>query len=121
MLLYYSQVNGCFYAGKRQLGVGYSGIGEKLNNKDDEAVIGGPIPRGRYFVSNPVDHPHLGPLSFPLSPIEHNAHGRLGFYIHGPHQHDHHDSSHGCIVLQYGVRQILADRVQGGEHELIVF
>ena len=56
-------------------------------------VHGGPIPPGKYAVSTPAHHPHLG-LSARLVHPHLKPAGRDGFYIHGRGPH----GSDGCIV-----------------------
>jgi hypothetical protein len=54
---------------------------------------GGPIPPGKYTISKPSHHPHLG-LSAQLTHPGWKPMGRDGFYIHGRGPH----GSDGCIV-----------------------
>jgi hypothetical protein len=56
-------------------------------------VHGGPLPPGKYIVSKPGHHPHLG-LSAKLAHPHFHPMGRDGFYIHGQGPH----GSDGCIV-----------------------
>lgn len=79
--------------------VGYSGrIGRCRNNPSCEGLMGvGPIPAGNYHIGRPYHSPRVGPLTFPLVPIDHDAHGRSAFRIHGDSRDG--DASRGCIVL----------------------
>jgi hypothetical protein len=94
----------------RFVGTGYSGAGRKLadgrNNGKLEAEVGkGPIPRGLWRIGPSRTHPQLGPIAMPLTPVEHDAHGRSGFYIHGDNTAG--DASHGCVILGRAFRQII--------------
>lgn len=85
-------------------GEGYSGHGEGRNNPEMETVHDlGPIPRGLWRIGDPVNHPRMGPLTFPLIPIGHDAHGRTGFFIHGNNAAN--DASHGCPILDHEIRE----------------
>jgi hypothetical protein len=76
---------------------------------------GGPIPAGRYRISTPARHPHLG-LAARLDPYdadqERHMYGRDGFYIHGRGRH----GSDGCIVPLERFQEIMAalTRDRGG-------
>lgn len=95
---------------------GYSGFGEDKNNPDSEAKPGlGPIPRGKWRIGPAHDHPHLGPCVMNLFPVDHDAHGRTAFRIHGDNVT--HDASHGCIILGPDIRHLIRD---SGDAELYV-
>lgn len=77
---------------------GYSGTGEGRNNPDLEARRSlGPIPVGKWTIHPPHRSPNTGPYTMALTPLEHDAHGRSLFRIHG--DNSTHTASHGCIIL----------------------
>lgn len=99
---------------------GYSGHGGGLNNPDMEEVPSvGPIPRGDWSIDlTPLGLDHgLGPLALPLLPVNHGAHGRSAFRIHGDNSSDDRSASHGCIILPRSVRQAIID--SGVTHLLV--
>ena len=82
------------------------------NNPDAISVKGiGPLPPGFYLIGDPVDHPHVGKLAFPLFPYATNKmYGRSGFFIHGPNLKDIKHSSDGCMCfLRYDREKISVD------------
>lgn len=103
--LIYSQRSGAF-GGPGISATGYSGHDAGVNNPDMQEVHGvGPIPRGKWKIGKPENHPHLGPLAIPLTPCEGtDAFGRSGFFIHGDNQQMNRTASHGCIILSHDVR-----------------
>ena len=83
----------------------YSGHGKGVNNPTMEAVRSvGPIPKGLYAVGKIQDTPNLGPRAFPLLPVEHNALGRSGFWVHGDNTKGNRSGSHGCIIASRATR-----------------
>lgn len=116
----YQQSTGKLSNGSGLTGVGYSGRGETgLNNPAAEDLVAvGPIRRGLYKIGPWEDeHPHLGPIVAPLTPIAHDTHGRSGFFIHGDNAEMNHTASDGCIILNRLLR--LAMR-SSGDSELMV-
>lgn len=96
------------------LATGYSGSqagGGKNNPHAQDQHDIGPIPRGRYAIGQPVDHPTA--LSLPLTPDPANImFGRDAFFIHGDAVAAPGTASHGCIILEKHARQTIdADRV----------
>src|SRR5271157_856860 len=81
--------------------------------KSPTHVHGGPLPPGKYVVSTPAQHPHLG-LSARLDHPLFRPMGRDGFYIHarGPHGSD------GCIVpldrTQFSILMAALSKSRGG-------
>lgn len=97
---------------------GYSGHGGGLNTPALEAWHDtGPIPQGQWHIGPAHDTPDKGPIVMALTPVGHNAYGRAGFLIHGAHPNDHHDSSHGCIILPRPAREYIS---QSGDTDLEV-
>lgn len=105
---------------------GYAGKGRGRNEPDLEYLHRiGPLPKGKYAVRGPADHPRLGRFVFRLDRIDDGpTFGRGGFYIHGDSRSDPGEASEGCIVLDrdardavayYGVREVwvFASRLRG--------
>lgn len=90
-----------------QIGVGYSGHGEGLNNGAMEAVAGiGPIPVGKWkIVRWDAQHGHLGPVVGILEPVGFDPHGRSLFRVHGDSAALNHMASDGCIIASKIVRE----------------
>lgn len=90
-------------------------VGVKTADGCSGHTHGGPIPPGRYRISPPRRHPHLG-LSCQLDPYDSEQAaamlGRDGFYIHGRGPH----GSDGCIVPLERFQELMAaiERDRGG-------
>lgn len=99
---------------------GYSGrAGPARNNPAWERVVAqGPIPAGRWQMGAPYHSNRVGPLAIPLAPVDHDAHGRSGFRIHGDNRVG--DASSGCIVLPRFARECIADALERGMRYLYV-
>jgi RHS repeat-associated protein len=91
------------------VGSGYSGYGPGLNNPAMQNVQNiGPLPQGDYTIGPQQDNGSLR-QSMRLTPNPSNQmFNRWGFLIHGPHDHDNHDSSNGCPVLNKSIRDKIA-------------
>ncbi len=115
----YHQRTGALLRDGVSCGTGYSGHGAGLNNPQRESEHGaGPIPRGRWRIGAFGDgHRDLGPLVASLTPVDHDAHGRSAFFIHGDNAASNHSASHGCIVLARSLRRLIAD---SADHDLWV-
>lgn len=97
---------------------GYSGHGEHKNKPDDEAYTGlGPIPRGKWRITELYDSQRVGPYALKLAPVGHDAHGRSAFRIHGDSIKQPGTASHGCIILRRVAREEIW---QSGDHDLEV-
>lgn len=108
----YNQLTGELIRNGQVVGTGYSGSRANggLNNPAMEHLRDvGPIPTGRWQIGSPFNHEKKGPLTMPLTPIGHAAHGRTGFLIHGDSLSNPGNASEGCIVLPPEVRETLAD------------
>lgn len=103
----YVQTTGEFFDGaENHVATGYSGHGRGRNNPVYQAEKNvGPIPAGFYSIGDPRDGGHMGPYVLPLSPINHDACGRSGFFIHGDDLA--HDASEGCIILGPTTRRLI--------------
>ena len=105
----YQQSTGLYEVRPDLRALGYSGHGEGLNNPALEADAGvGPIPAGVWRIGPARTHPRLGPCVMALSPVEHDAHGRSAFFIHGDNAAGDHGASHGCVILAHSVREAIA-------------
>src|SRR5947208_2578989 len=84
-----------------QIGIGYSGNGEGLNNPQMQSVARrGPLPQGDYEIGAMINDAKLGNLAMPLTPLTmQNMFGRSGFFIHGDNMAMNYSASEGCIIL----------------------
>jgi hypothetical protein len=99
----YNQKTGELRHNGKKVAKGYSGAGEGRNNPGKEGVENvGPIPAGEYKIGAGHHHTKLGPQVMNLDPVGHDALGRTAFRIHG--DNIGHDASHGCIIINRGVR-----------------
>lgn len=104
----YQQSTGLIWYENLVLARGYSGyLGHKNNPDAQHAVNSGPIPRGLWQIFEPYDSKSVGPLAFPLSPVNHNAESRTYFRIHGDSKSRPGDASRGCIILPRKTREFL--------------
>jgi len=107
MFRYQQSPPAMFRDGKRLVDfVLYSGHAEGLDNPAMEAVrMIGPIPRGRWRIVQWDDHHgRLGPIVAILEPVDHDAHGRTAFRIHGDTMLANFTASDGCIVADHNLR-----------------
>lgn len=91
-------------------GKGYSGHGAGLNNPDMQQIRNtGPLPVGLYVIGHSIDHPMLGPVAVPLSPVAGNQmFGRSHFYMHGDNSTHDQSASLGCIIQGRPAREEVA-------------
>ena len=102
----YQQRTGIVEHDGEYIATGYSGMDEGKNNPDLEHVSSvGPIPRGRYVISQPQDTEHRGPCVMRLIPDGEAPYGRSGFEIHGDSIKAPGSASTGCIILPRVVRE----------------
>lgn len=115
----YDQKTGHISLDGVQIGTGYSGHGVGLNNPALETMANiGPIPRGEWRIWRWDDHHgDKGPQVADLIPIDHDAHRRDDFLIHGDNADMNHTASHGCIIAPRAIRDELR---QSGETRLVV-
>jgi hypothetical protein len=107
--LVYAQTTGKLTLNGKELGIGYAGRGEGLNNPDKEAVRNvGPIPAGSYTLGKPRVYKGMKNC-FDLLPDGHKALGRSGFLIHGDNKKMDHSASEGCIILAEPIRQQIVE------------
>jgi hypothetical protein len=88
---------------------GYSGAGRGRNNPSLQAAAGiGPIPQGRWRITDRHDSPNTGPYTLTLAPEPGTAtFGRSAFRIHGDSIAHPGTASHGCIILPRAVRDTI--------------
>jgi hypothetical protein len=93
------------------IATGYAGHGNGVNNPAMQNVPDvGPLPQGKYTISEASTQPRLGPHAMHLMPDPNDEEiGRSGFYIHGDNSKGNHSASLGCIVLAHDVRQMLSE------------
>jgi len=118
----YHQGNGALYRcgedGNTYLGLGYSGHGEGVNNgADEENPDVGPIPKGVYDIGPAFTHPAAGPVVMRLTPTEGtDVHGRSGFLMHGDTASRDRTASHGCVIMDRPIREVVAAAVPARLH-----
>jgi hypothetical protein len=119
MVWTYKQTGGELDLDGAEVGAGYSGHGDGLNNPEMQNVRNvGPIPQGTWTIGSPVDPPdHLGPLAMPLTHVSGDEFGRDDFFIHGDNAAGNHSASDGCIIMSHTIRQQIAD---SDDHDLQV-
>lgn len=87
---------------------GYSGHGRGKNNPALQAAVGvGPIPTGRWRITERYDSANVGPYALKLEPVGHGALGRSAFRIHGDSIRSPGTASHGCIILPRNIRELI--------------
>lgn len=98
---------------------GYSGNGLGKNNHGMQGIRQvGPIPCGLWTIGAPYDSKNVGPFALKLTPKEGTeTFGRSDFRIHGDSIKEPGTASHGCIILQRLVRQLIWD---SGDRDLQV-
>lgn len=122
----YVQRTGELWHSGVRVAIGYAGAddgdgltepGEGRNLPGAEAISNvGPLPTGRYIIGPVHDHPVMGSRVMYLDPHPDNImYGRSGFFIHGGNPDG--SSSHGCIVLGRGAREMIATST---DRELVV-
>lgn len=115
----YHQASGILENNGITVGKGYSGHGDHVNCPESQDLLClGPIPRGKYMISDSFDHPDKGPLCMRLKPDPaNNMHGRSGFLIHGDSIRHPGTASEGCIILSRNIRLLIS---MSRDHDLEV-
>lgn len=98
------------------------------NNPDDQEIANiGPIPRGRYRISDIDHHSSKGRLVLDLDPLPKsasypgtNTFHRSNFRIHGANPLFPNDSSEGCIVIALDARNKINDIVSKKKDRLLI-
>ena len=114
----YSQSKGTISHDGQKVGMGYSGVGQGLNNPEMQSVKNiGPIPIGEYLIG--PGHPSgKGPITMNLIPSpKTNTFGRYLFRIHGDNRSLNHSASEGCIITGPDTRSLING---SGDHILRV-
>ncbi|VAW44452.1 hypothetical protein MNBD_GAMMA04-1331 [hydrothermal vent metagenome] len=102
----YKQSSGELWRNGHKVSQGYSGKGSGKNNAAMEELVNtGPIPTGKYRIEFPRDSANTGPYVLPLFPVEHSAHGRTHFQIHGDSIKSPGTASSGCIIMPRSIRE----------------
>jgi len=107
--LVYAQKTGVLTLDGKEIGKGYAGRGEGLNNPAKEGTRNvGPVPAGAWVLSKPRTYKTM-PNCFDLTPSGHKALGRTEFLIHGDNKAKNQTASEGCIILAADIRKKIAD------------
>ena len=106
----YKQSTGEMSLNGEVFAIGYSGKGIGKNNPVMQYEKGiGPVPEGKYNLSEAFYHPHKGPVCIRLHPVSQaQMHGRSGFLIHGDSRAHPGEASEGCIILNKTTRLAIA-------------
>lgn len=104
----YDQSSGDLEHNGEFVGTGYSGAGRLLHEGRNNPAMEhlrekGPIPAGKWSIGAARTSAKTGPVCMDLTPVDHNAHGRSAFQIHGNNKAD--NASTGCIILARGIRE----------------
>lgn len=88
---------------------GYSGaVGFKDNPENECLKDKGPIPRGKYTIGKPFNHPKTKAYTMRLTPSSsNNMCGRDAFMIHGDSTKKPGTASNGCIILPLSIRKLI--------------
>lgn len=99
--------------------IGYSGNGEGKNDPLlQELRDTGPIPRGKWIITEVYDSERVGPFALKLEPAPGTkTFGRSAFRIHGDSIAHPGEASDGCIVVPRTARKRVWD---SGDRELLV-
>lgn len=109
----WDQSAGKLYRDGAFVSAGYSGKARGKNNPAMQGIQGfGPIPRGRWKITQRYDSPNVGPYALRLEAVDarpgddrHEGTGRGAFRIHGDSARAPGTASQGCIILPRTVRQ----------------
>jgi RHS repeat-associated protein len=91
---------------RTNIGTGYSGNGQGLNNPDMQQVpYVGPLPRGTWEIGPEYYNINTGPATMNLTPSEGTeTFGRDLFRIHGDNPNHDQSASEGCLIFPPNVR-----------------
>jgi hypothetical protein len=108
----YDQSNGALSRDGVSFGSGYSGKGRGKHNPSLQGVVGiGPIPRGRWKMTEVYNSKNVGPFVIRLEADDgtvndtHDETGRGAFRIHGDSIRAPGTASKGCIILPRATRE----------------
>ncbi len=106
----YKQSSGELWRNGQKIAQGYSGKEAGKNNPSMEHFTDiGPIPRGKYRIDSPRNSVNTGLYVLPLLAIDHAAHGRTSFQIHGDSIKSPGTASSGCIIMPRAIREKIWD------------
>jgi len=110
-MLTYRQSTGELFDDMKTFATGYSGHLEGKNNPFKEKVRNvGPIPAGLWKIGEVYNSQRVGPFCIRLSPVEHDAHGRTAFLIHGDSRKNPGEASRGCIIMPRYIRKMIIEK-----------
>jgi hypothetical protein len=120
----YDQSSGVLTHDGAHVATGYSGREWGKNNPAAQDARGiGPIPAGRWRITERYDSRNVGPAALKLEAVDgvaddtHAGTGRSAFRIHGDSIRSPGTASHGCIILPRAIR----DRIwASGDRDLVV-
>ena|SRR5271170_7328048 len=104
----YAQKSGALYNPDGNIvAFGYAGKGLGKNNSAMQNIEGvGPLPCGIYAIGKPIDDAVVGKFALPLIPDpENEMFGRSAFFMHGENPAHPGQSSDGCIVQIFAIRE----------------
>ena len=115
----YRQSTGWLTRGGKMWTIGYSGAGLYKNVAAAQGRPNeGPIPRGKWFITDKFDSKDHGPACLRLEPSNPGMTlGRSGFLIHGDSISNPGTASKGCIIVARPVRD---EMWKSPDHELLV-
>ena len=118
----YQQSTGILKHDGEEMATGYAGCGPGLNAPNCQNLHKvGPLPQGLYTIMPPCTDPKVGIIAMRLIPDPLNEmFGRADFFLHGPHENDHFDSSEGCVILPHNTRVAIGADVVAGDDQLTV-
>lgn len=103
---------------------GYAGSGRGKNNPALQNVPGvGPLPAGRWKITERYDSANVGPYALKLQAADgvaddvHQPSGRSAFRIHGDSIRAPGTASRGCIILPRAIRELIW---KSGDRDLVV-
>lgn len=110
----YQQKTGRLSLNGRLVAVGYSGQPGYKNDPTKQHLKGlGPIPRGKWKITEKYDSKNVGPFTLKLQAVDvrfddvHDVTGRSAFRIHGDSIRNPGSASNGCIILSRHVRELI--------------
>jgi hypothetical protein len=117
-MLTYHQSTGELFNDMDRMARGYSGSPEGKNDPSKESVRNvGPIPAGMWKIGEVYNSKRVGPFCIRLEPVDHDAHGRTHFLIHGDSIRNPGTASKGCIIMPRKIRNKI---IEDGHTHLLV-
>jgi len=115
----YKQKSGDLFHADALVATGYSGFGPAKNDPAQQSKPGlGPIPQGAYLIGSESDDDFKhGPVALHLLPLTATqTFARSGFMVHGDSKDHPGAASHGCIIVERHIRELMRD----GHDKLLV-